>query len=715
MERQHRGDQPPMHTNQLIHESSPYLLQHAHNPVDWYPWGEEALTRARAEDKPILLSVGYSACHWCHVMAHESFENEATAALMNENFVNIKVDREERPDIDALYMEATIRMTGGGGWPMTAFLTPDGAPFFTGTYFPPVDRYGAPGFPRLLERVAGWYRERRDEVEAQAQAMRDIYQAQERQRFEVPPGLLDGTEMLDPAILARAANTDLAGFDTEAGGLRGAPKFPHALGLEFLLRMERRRQSRGETESAATLNLNPNLLPLVALTLDKMANGGIFDQIGGGFHRYSTDAVWLTPHFEKMLYDNALLALVYLRAWQVTHEARYRVICERTLDYILREMTDPSGAFSSSQDADSEGEEGRFYVWTAEELGAALGDADAAVAQLVWGVSEQGNFEGRNILHVVMYPETAAASLGIAPDEARAALDRSRERLYEVRARRVWPGRDDKAITSWNALALRALAEAALALGRDDYRQAAVKSAGFLDREMVRDGKVLRSWRQGVAKLDGYLEDYAGLANALISVYELTADPQYVTQAHALADTIVRRFWDEEVSGFFDTAADHERLIGRPREIADNVTPSGNSLAAEALLRLAALTGKAEYRELAVRALLPNTPLAVRSPSGFGRALCAIDDLIGPFFEVAVIGPAGDTRVAALREVATRDWRPRIVLATSAPGDQVAASAVPLLAERPLVNGSPAAYVCQGFVCQRPVTEAGELAALLDA
>jgi uncharacterized protein len=714
MERHKQGDQTPPHANRLIHESSPYLLQHAHNPVDWYPWGEEALARARGEDKPILLSIGYSACHWCHVMAHESFENEATAALMNENFVNIKVDREERPDIDALYMEATIRMTGGGGWPMTAFLTPDGAPFFTGTYFPPEDRYGAPGFPRLLQRVASWYRERRDEVEAQAQAMRDIYHAQERQRFELPPGLLDGAETLDPAILARAANTDLAGFDTQTGGLRGAPKFPHALGLEFLLRMEQRRQAPGAAGDAATAGLSPSLLSLVTLTLDQMANGGIFDQIGGGFHRYSTDAIWLTPHFEKMLYDNALLALVYLRAWQVTHEARYRVVCERTLDYILREMTDTTGAFYSSQDADSEGEEGRFYVWTAEELRTVVGDADAAVAQLVWGVSEPGNFEGRNILHIAMDPETAAASLGIALEQAHAALARARERLYAVRAGRVWPGRDDKAITSWNALALRTLAEAALALGRDDYRQAAIKSADFLRRELVRDGRVLRSWRQGVAKLDGYLEDYAALANALISVYELTADPQYVTQAQALADAITTRFWDEEVAGFFDTAADHERLIGRPRELSDNVTPSGASLAAEALLRLAALTGKAEYRELAVRALLPITPLAVRSPSGFGRALCALDDLIGPFYEVAVIGSAGDARVAALREVAARDWRPRIVLATGAPDDQAATSAVPLLADRPLVNGAPAAYVCQGFVCQRPVTETGELAALLD-
>ena len=715
MDRQQEDDQRPIPINRLIHESSPYLRQHAHNPVDWYPWGEEALTRARDEDKPILLSIGYSSCHWCHVMAHESFENEAIAEIMNRNFVCIKVDREERADLDAIYMEATIRMTQSGGWPMTVFLTPDGAPFFAGTYFPPVDRYGAPGFPRLLEAIATWYRDQRDDVEAQAQAMRDVYQANERLHLEVPHGLLDGAERLDPAILARAATSDLANFDRETGGLRGAPKFPHALGLEFLLRMERRRQVAGEANDAATRGLSPDLLPLVTLTLDKMAAGGIYDQIGGGFHRYSTDAIWLTPHFERMLYDNALLALVYLHAWQVTNEPRYRLVCEQTLDYILREMTDSSGAFYSSQDADSEGEEGRFYVWTADELREALGNDDAAVAQLAWGISERGNFEGRNILHSARDAGEVAVSLGITADEARAALARARQRLYTVRAGRIWPARDDKAITAWNALALRSLAEAALALGRDDYYQAAVKSASFLTGAMFLDGRLLRTWRLGAAKLDAYLEDYAGLANALISVYELTGDSRYVTQARALADAIATRFWDEEVAGFFDTASDHERLIARPRELTDNVTPSGTSLACEALLRLAALTGEARYRELAARALLPLAPLALRSPSGFGRALCALDDLIGPFYEVAIVGEQSDPRFQALRDAVGSAWRPRLVLATTSPGDEAAATAVPLLAARPLVGGAPAAYVCQGFICQRPVTAPNELAALLDA
>ena len=707
-----QGAAAPKHTNRLAGESSPYLLQHAHNPVDWYPWGEEALARAKAEDQPILLSIGYSACHWCHVMAHESFENEDTAAIMNRDFICIKVDREERPDLDALYMEATTRMTGSGGWPMTVFLTPDGAPFFAGTYFPPVDRYGAPGFPRLLEALTTWFRDRRAEVENQAQAMRDIYQASERLTLEVPPGLLDGAETIDPATLARAANTDLAGFDRVEGGTRGAPKFPHALGLEFLLRMARRSQTARDSDEA-TRELSDDLLPLVTLTLDKMAAGGIFDQIGGGFHRYSTDAIWLTPHFEKMLYDNALLALVYLRAWQVTGEARYRQVCERTLDYLLHEMRDPSGAFYSAQDADSEGEEGRFYVWTADELRVALGE-DAALAQLVWGASERGNFEGRNILHIARSVEDAAASLGMDVDEAHTALERARARLYALRDQRVHPGLDDKALTSWNALALRALAEAALALGNEDYAAGARQSAAFLTTAMLRDGRLFRTWRAGVAKLDAYLEDYAGLANALVSVYELTGEAAYVSQARALADAIITRFWDDGIGGFFDTASDHERLIGRPRELTDNVTPSGSSLAAEALLRLAALTGETTYHEKAARTIYSLLPLAQRSPSGFGRLLCALDDLLGPFHEVAIIGAPDDVRAQALRNVAMLAWRPRQVLAMGASGDAAAATAVPLLADRPLIGGAPAAYVCQGFVCQRPVTDPEALQALLD-
>ena len=699
----------PAHTNRLIHETSPYLLQHAHNPVDWYPWGDEAFARARAEDKPILLSIGYSACHWCHVMAHESFENETTAAIMNREFVSIKVDREERPDVDALYMEATIQMTGGGGWPMTVFLLPDGAPFLAGTYFPPVDRHGMPGFPRLLTNIARWYATQRDEVEEQAQALREMYRTREQRTLPMPPGLMEGDAALDSTVLAQAANADLTEFDAQDGGLQRAPKFPHPLGLDFLLRMERRRRASGAAQ-AAVEGLSDDLLPLVTLTLDKMASGGIYDQIGGGFHRYSTDTIWLVPHFEKMLYDNALLAPVYLRAWQLTSEPRYRRICEETLDYILREMTDPSGAFYSTQDADSEGEEGKFYVWTPAELRAILGDDDAAVAQTVWDVSERGNFEGRNILHVARDVAEAARTLGISEDEAQAGLARARERLYAARAQRVWPGRDDKAITAWNALALRSFAEAAEALGRDDYRAAAVKNADFLLATMLREGRLLRTWRNGQAKIDAYLEDYAALANALLSVYALTGEPRYFTAARGLGDDILRRFWDEETQAFFDTAADHERLIGRPRELSDNATPSGSSQTCEALLRLAALTSEARYRDHAARTLLPLVPLMLRSPSGFGRYLCALDDLIGPFYEVALVGAADDERLRALRAEVAQHYQPRMALAWGAPGED---PAVPLLAERGLVDGAPAAYVCQGFVCQRPVTSPADLRTLL--
>jgi hypothetical protein len=701
------------HTNRLIHETSPYLLQHAHNPVDWYPWGDEAFARAKAEDKPILLSIGYSACHWCHVMAHESFENEATAAIMNRLFVNIKVDREERPDVDALYMEATQRMTGGGGWPMTVFLTPDGAPFLAGTYFPPVARHGLPGFPTLLANVANWYTTRRDEIEEQAQAMREIYQAERERTLPIPPGLLeDGAAALDPATLAQAANADLEDFDAQEGGLQRAPKFLHPLGLDFLLRMEQRRRSSVAAARAGAEGLREDLLPLVTLTLDKMAAGGVYDQVGGGFHRYSTDAIWLVPHFEKMLYDNALLAPVYLRAWQLTGEPRYRRICEETLDYILREMTDPSGAFYSTQDADSEGHEGKFYVWTPAELRAILGDDDAALAQMVWGVTERGNFEGQNILHVARSVEEAASALGMAPAAAQATLARVREKLYAARSQRVWPGRDDKAITAWNAWALRAFAEAADALGRDDYRAAALKNADFLLTTMWRDGRLLRAWRQGQARLDAYLEDYAALANALLSVYALTGEPRYFTAARDLGDDLLRRFWDDATQGFFDTAADHEALIGRPRELADNATPSGASQACEALLRLAALTGEPRYSDHAERTLLPLIPLMLRSPAGFGRYLVALDDLIGPFYEVALVGKADDARLAALRaEVASHD-QPRMALAWGEPTD--ATPTVPLLADRGLVGGAPAAYVCQRFVCQRPVTTPAELRALLE-
>ncbi len=709
MSHQHSDNQPPKHTNSLIHETSPYLLQHAHNPVDWYSWESEAFEKARTEDKPIHLSVGYSACHWCHRAREENFENEDTARLMNDNFVNIKVDREERPDVDALYMDAVQALTGSGGWPMTVFLTPDGAPFYAGTYFPPEDRYGMPGFPRVLRTVAGWWRERRDEVERQADELRRFYERRGQVRLALPEGIAPAEATVAPAALDAAVDRLLAQMDAVNGGFGRAPKFPQAMSLAFLLRMHTRVQVGAADEDED----DGRLMALVRLTLDRMADGGIYDQIGGGFHRYATDAHWLVPHFEKMLYDNALLAPVYLLTWQLTGEERYRRVCEETLDYVLREMTDPAGGFYSTQDADSEGEEGKFYVWTPAELEEALGPETAAIAGQIWGVSARGNFEGRNIPHAANDPRAVAASLGIAEDAAQAALARAKRTLYNVRAGRVWPAKDDKVLAAWNGFMQRAFAEAGRALDRDDYRAAAAKNAAFVTERMIVDGRLRRSWRNGQARLDAYLEDEAALANALLSTYEATGDATRFTQARALADDLIARFWDEESGLFYDTAADHEKLIARPRELTDNATPCGNSLAAEALLRLAAYTGVGRYRELAARVLVPLAPAMADAPTGFSHFLCALDDLIGPFHEVAVVGAPNDAGTQGLLHALDARYLPRMALAAAAPDDAAARAAVPLLEERGLVNGRAAAYVCQGFVCRQPVTEPDALLAEL--
>jgi uncharacterized protein YyaL (SSP411 family) len=700
------------HTNRLAQETSPYLLQHAHNPVDWYPWGTEAFAKARVEDKPILLSVGYSACHWCHVMAHESFEDEDTARLMNQDFVCVKVDREERPDVDALYMDAVVALTGNGGWPMTVFLTPDGAPFYAGTYFPPRDRYGMPGFPRLLTSIANLWRTRREEVERQAEEFRQFYRRQDAARIAAPPGLAAEQESIAPELLGAAAANLLAQMDPVEGGFGSAPKFPHPMALAFLLRMESRARAprrAGHTQQAEDASA---WMRLVRLTLEKMADGGIYDQIGGGFHRYATDAHWLVPHFEKMLYDNALLAPVYLHAWQLTGDARYRRICEETLDYILREMTDPLGGCYSTQDADSEGEEGRFYLWTPSELRVTLGEEAARVAELAWGVGERGNFDGRTILHVARPAAEVAAALGSTQDRVDAALAAARGTLYETRARRVWPERDEKVLTAWNGYMQRGLAEAGRVLDRADYRQAAAANAAFLLEHLMADGRLLRTWRGGRAKLDAYLEDYGSLAGALLTTYAATGESRFFEAARRITDELLERFWDEDASTFFDTAHDAAALIGRPRELTDNATPSGTSLAVETLLRLAAYTGESRYREVAARVLVPLAAAMVRQPTAFGHLLCALDDLVGPLYEVAIVGQRDDAgRVALERALAAR-YLPRAVQAAGEP-DEVQAAVVPLLAARGMVGGHAAAYVCQGFVCKRPVTRAEELDELL--
>lgn len=689
----------PTHTNRLIHETSPYLLQHAHNPVDWYPWGDEAFAKAGSEDKPVLLSIGYSACHWCHVMEHESFEDEATAKLMNNLFVSIKVDREERPDLDALYMDAVQALTGSGGWPMTVFLTPDGAPFYAGTYFPPADRYGMPGFPTVLRRLAYYYSSHRDEIEQQASAFRDFYRERDQNRLRLPDGVLPSQVSVSESELGYATTRLLERADTEHGGFGGAPKFPHPMNLEFLLRQATRHTS----------NDGEALLAQVRLALDNMAAGGIYDQIGGGFHRYATDAIWLVPHFEKMLYDNALLSLVYLHAWQLTGDASYRGVCEETLDYVLREMTDKGGGFYSTQDADSDGVEGKFYVWTPAEIRDTLDSLGADISEKLWGVTGEGNFEGHSILHRAQTPANVAAELGLDEQQVHGAIAQARVQLYEARSKRVAPARDDKVLTAWNGLMQRAFAEAGRILDRADYREAAIANAQFLIGTMRTEQGLLRSWRNGQARITAYLEDYAALANALLSTYETTGDVTHFVEARALVDEALSRFWDDELETFFDTTTDHEQLIGRPRELTDNATPSGMSLMTEVLLRLAAFTREQTYHDYATRVLAPLTPAMIEQPLAFGHLLCVLDDFVGPLEEVAIIGQSDSAATQSLLNVVQQLYRPRMVLAHAAPDDAAAQATVPLLANRPLVDNHPTAYVCRGFVCKQPVNQPDEL------
>jgi uncharacterized protein YyaL (SSP411 family) len=650
--------------NRLANETSPYLLQHAHNPVDWHAWGDEALARAREEDKPILVSIGYAACHWCHVMERESFEDPEVAALMNEHFVPIKVDREERPDVDALYMDAVQAMTGHGGWPLNAFLTPDGVPFYAGTYFPPEPRHGLPSFRQVLSGVATAWREQRAEIE---QAGRTIVP-----RLAGAAQLTAPESEIDAAALETAVATLRRGYDWEHGGFSArAPKFPLASVLEFLL-------ARGERETALH-------------TLRAMASGGMYDQVGGGFSRYSVDARWIVPHFEKMLYDNALLARVYLHAWLVSGEAFFARVCTETLDWALRELRQEEGGFASALDADSEGVEGRFYVWTPAQVREALGDdalAEAALAH--FGMTEAGNFEGANV------PVRATSD----PAE----LGEIKARLLAARERRVRPGLDDKRLCAWNALMISALADAGAAMERSDYRDAAVATAEFVLRDLRdADGRLLRTYNRGRAKLAGYLEDHAFLLEALITLYESTFDPRWFGEARTLADTILAHFADREHGGFFSTADDHEALVARRKDLEDTPIPSGSSSAALGLLRLARLTGEHRYEEAALGVLRLVHEIAPQHPAAFGHLLQALDFHAAPVREVAIVGP--DAR--PLERVVHGRHRPHLVLAGGAADD------VPLLEGRTPVDGRAAAYVCERFACLRPVSEPDELAALL--
>jgi uncharacterized protein YyaL (SSP411 family) len=674
--------------NRLAAETSPYLLQHAHNPVDWYPWGPEALERARRENRPILLSIGYSACHWCHVMERESFENPDIARLMNDNFVNIKVDREERPDLDSIYMTAVQGMTGQGGWPMTVFLTPDGAPFYGGTYFPPEDRGGMPGFPRLLLSVAEAYRTKLDEVQQSAEQIRQFLQRQTGGQQE--RGVLR-TEILDNAFNALRNQ-----FDDRHGGFGGAPKFPQPMVLEFLLRTHSR-------------TADPRALSMAELTLEKMARGGMYDQLGGGFHRYSVDNVWLVPHFEKMLYDNSQLGLGYLHAFQLTGNSFYRRICEETLDYVLREMTSPEGGFYSTQDADSEGEEGKFFVWTAGEIETALDQEDPRLFMAYYGVRPGGNFEGKSILFVPNSAEVMAEQNGVSTESLQEAIDRGRRKLFELRERRVKPGRDDKILTAWNGLMLRALAEAAAVLQRGNYRRAAESNANFVLTSLKDGQRLLRTYKDGQAKLNAYLEDYSFLADGLLALYESTLEARWYREARALVDTTLEQFWDEEQQAFFDTGRDHEQLVARPRDLFDNATPSGTSVAVDVLLRMAVLSGEQRYRRVAESVLRPMTEMMARAPNGFGRLLSALDLALAPSQEIAIIGDPSGPDTQALLGVVREDYRPNTVLALASGPDDSLAAELPLLSDRPRRDALATAYVCRNYACEAPTTDSEEL------
>ncbi len=674
--------------NRLAHETSPYLLQHKDNPVDWYPWGPEAFARAHQEDKPLLVSIGYSSCHWCHVMEHESFEDEAIASLMNERFINVKVDREERPDLDAIYMTAVQAMTGHGGWPLNVFLTPEGVPFYGGTYWPPEDRQGLPAFRKVLLAVSDAYQERRDEVLQSAEQIRSFLKA--ASQGTPRPG------DLRPEILDQAVAELWRSFDRQHGGFGGAPKFPQPSVLEFLLRYHRRTND----ERAARM---------VRVTLDRMASGGMHDQIGGGFHRYAVDASWLVPHFEKMLYDNAQLARLYLDAFRAFGDERYRQVATATLDYVAREMTSPEGGFYAAQDADSEGHEGRFYVWTPEEIESVLGTADAEIVSRYFGVTQKGNFEGRSILHEARTAEDVAAEFGVPIEEVVARISEAKGRLLAAREQRVHPGRDDKVLTSWNGMMLRAFAEASRALERPDYREIAVRNASFLLTHLRAGNRLFHSYKDGVAKVNGFLEDHAHLIEGLLALYEATFERRWLEEAVYLAQQMIDEFADEAGTGFFDTGKHHEELVTRPREVQDGATPSGNAVAVSVLLRLATMTGKSDWQRRAIVTLQTMARPMVEHPLGFGRWLSALAGYLGTPREVVIAGERSDPAVDRLAHVVYRRYEPDAVLALADPAEPELGARFPLVANRPVQHGRATAYVCERFACLPPVTEPVDL------
>ena len=681
------------HTNHLINETSPYLLQHAHNPVDWYSWGDEAFQKAKSENRPILLSIGYSACHWCHVMERESFEDEKIAALMNDLFVNIKVDREERPDLDEVYMNAVQMLTGRGGWPMTVFLTPEGKPFYGGTYYPPEDRYGVPGFPKILQGVANAYREKPQDVE---RSVEQILSALQRMSLST-----ESQQPFSPDIIGQSAEQLAQAYDTDHGGLGKAPKFPNVGVYELFLRHYH--HSKGS-----------RFLEMVTHTLTKMAQGGIYDHLGGGFHRYSVDEKWLVPHFEKMLYDNAQLVRIYAQVYCITGEPLFKQVVDETMTYLMREMLHTEGGFYSTQDADSEGEEGKFFVWTEEEVSQILGEESSEIFCRIYDVSEEGNFEEKNILHPILTLEQASKFFRRDPKEIESLVSDAKGKLFKEREKRPKPFRDEKILTSWNGLMLSGLAEAIKISRQPAYLEAANRTVDFIFTKMFRDGRLLHTYKSGTGKILGYLDDYAFLAAGLLDLFEATVNRAHLDRALELAEIMLHEFWDEAGGGFFYTGRSHERLIAQSKPIFDGSIPSGNAVASQVLLRLHHYTGKEDYLKRAERILRAYYNAMENQPFGFAHMLAALDFYLQKPKEVVLVGDKKDPETAELLTKIHSLYLPNMTLQLASPEDSLEKIS-PLLAGKKQFDGKPTVYVCHNFTCSRPVVEWDELKLLLEA
>ncbi|NWG03880.1 MAG: thioredoxin domain-containing protein [Syntrophaceae bacterium] len=681
----------PQYVNRLVHESSPYLLQHAHNPVDWYPWGEEALARAKKEDKPILLSIGYSSCHWCHVMERESFENETIAKIMNDRFINIKVDREERPDLDEIYMHAVQVMTGSGGWPMTVFLTPDLIPFHAGTYFPPEDRHGMPGFPKILMVVSDYYHSHRGEVgkveEQVKQALRQITE------------IIPSRETLDPKIFLKAFEVSESRFDPIYGGFGGAPKFPNSMTLSFLLRYWK---STGSKKA----------LQMVEKTLEKMAQGGIYDHLGGGFHRYSTDDRWLIPHFEKMLYDNALLSRTYVEAYQATQKNWYLHIGEGILQYVLREMKSPEGGFYSTQDADSEGEEGKFYVWTRDQVKEVLGKEKGGAFCAYYGIDQQGNFEGEtSVLSITSTLEKVSQRYGMPVTELEKGLSESRQTLYAVREKRVKPNRDEKILTAWNGLMISGFVDGFKVTGEEKYLARGTEAAHFILHEMKKDGRLMRAFHKGKSQVKGYSEDYAFFIQALIDLYEATFEIEWLKEAMELNQQMIYQFWDERQGGFFFSGKENESLIAHSKNPYDHVIPSANSIAVFNLIRLGYLTGEASLKHKAEQILHLFYHFLDEHPSGFPQMLSGLSLFLSPE-EIGIIGSKKDLKTISMLKEIYFAYLPNKILSLKDPQEKTDVDWIPFLKEKE-TSIRPTIFICKNFTCLPPIRDEKELKKLL--